>query len=84
MKHSDMPAMPVEDLRDVGSGATGLFKREFAAIAAMKGILSNDPAVRRIAEGAKENAIDPCCIVATGAVLMADALLAELEKDRQP
>lgn len=71
IKNKDMPASPV--VAATGEVFTGLTKREQLAAMAMQGILSN------------RSVIDCCTDISTSyaaefSVVMADALLAELEK----
>lgn len=74
MKNADKPAVPIE-INGFGQYApeahTGLTKREMFAMHAMNGYLSNDVMQK---SGISFKA------VAEKAALMADALLAELEK----
>jgi hypothetical protein len=80
IKNADLPAMPIseEDTDRIDAGVTiytGLSKREMFAMAAMQGLLSNSTIRANIGVDGKDNSK-----IAGGAVAIADALLAELEK----
>lgn len=72
IKNGDLPAMPIE-LSGFGQYApeahVGLTKREMFAMAAMQGLLSNEPDRQPY-------------YIAADSVIMADALLAELERTK--
>ncbi len=89
MRNADKPAMPLadpevwEDPSDPSKGttaATGLTKREHFAAMAMQGMMANEDALRRMAEGANEEMVGPNYLMASACVTIADALLAELEQ----
>lgn len=69
MKNADMPAMPFAIPEDNGGWQEGLTKREHFAAMAMKGLLSSD--VRDTPKN-----------ISYASVVMADALLAELERTK--
>jgi len=73
MSNADMPAMPVNEIHQAGTELGGLTKREYIAAMAMQGLLSggklDDFEIDAIAE-----------YTALDAVIIADALLAELGK----
>lgn len=77
MKNADKPANPVITRKQVNNASAdtcehqGLTKREMFAMHAMNGYLSNSQCLRTHVNHAQ---------TAEKAVLMADALLAELEK----
>lgn len=77
IENKDMPAFPVLELKEMGdkflldSAATGISKREYFAVAALKGLISNSTLFQGYSSSAE---------MASQAVIMADALLTELSK----
>lgn len=84
-KDTSGPAFPVssDDERSIGEtgwGALGLSIRQYAAIKAMAGLLSNGNVIGHLTAYAQQQKKPLQEIVASAAVNYADALLAELEK----
>ena len=80
-KDTSSPAFPTVDAnRPQDYGTTGMTIRQYAAIKAMQGVLANSDGISRLGAYAAQNGQQLADVVATAAVLHADALLAELEK----
>ena len=79
-KDTSRPAFPTVDANYQDFGATGMTLRQYAAIKAMQGVLANSDGISRLGAYAAKNGQQLADVVATAAVLHADALLAELEK----
>jgi hypothetical protein len=80
MLNGDSPAFPLA-LPD-GSGCGGLTKREWMATLLAQGMCANSHFASVAAEAEKHGAFVPGATIHEMAVASADALLAELEKDR--
>lgn len=61
---------------------SGMSLRAYAAIQVAQGIVSNDEAIERFAAASKSQLIPPSGMIATAACQIADALIAELERDQ--
>ena len=80
MKNRDLPAFPLPNEAapfEGHSAIDGLTKREYFAAMAMQGIVANERATESNEDGEHESI---AAAIASNAVFMADALLAELEK----
>lgn len=78
---SAFPMMPSHtNPADVDKAFTGLTKREYMATQLMQGMLAHPDLMRGIADRTGGDTAESLRIAAQGAVMHADALLAELSK----
>lgn len=80
MDNRNEPASPVVQTNDYVDAYYGLTKREHFAGLAMQGLLSNAGLNGEILETANDRGNDISDVITLGAIELADALLAALEK----
>jgi hypothetical protein len=80
MNRSDEPAYPIYEVR--ATGAPGMTIREAFAMAAMQGFVALDAKLDGLSVAVNGIDIDPFEVIANASVRCADALLAELAKER--